>query len=268
MSIIFRVKRKIQKLCCNFIYYSQKRKHRYTDKGVVTIFHDYERNYHDPRVNEYSDLGVRRIIETEKKYDIKATYNIVARLFDEVAVQPIIDKIRKNGHEFASHSYSHSILNTLSKKQIEQDIKSTKLIFFNNNLKLQGLRSPQSRWKFEHLPIMMKYGLMWTAENDTAEYPYTILQRNHRKLVRMPIMMDDWDYEQINMPANEMYQKLLACIKKISQKKIYGAVGFHPWVQGKETDRLKVFEELLEFVSKQNDIEILTFTQSYKRYTS
>lgn len=231
------------------------------NKGIITIYHDYERHYHNVNVGSYSDNGLSKILDTEKKFKIKSTFNIVSRLINDLS--PVISKIKDLGHDIASHSYSHSIMTKLSTDQLKRDIELSKSIFTKNGLELTGLRSPQSKWNFKMLPVMSKCGLKWSAENDRADYPYIIHKNRCGELWRMPIKMDDWEYEENRISPNQMFKNLIQCAERIEKNKIYGAIGFHPWVQGKQDERTKVFYDFIEYVSKNQKIVLMTFNQAF-----
>lgn len=268
MKLLERIERKVLQLRTKRISFYDNNFHRKINKmktGGITIFHDYERHYHDEAVAHFSDFGIREILAIEKKYGLKATYNTVAKLIDDV--KPIIEEIRYNQHEIASHSYSHSIISRMTSNQIKTDIKMTMDIFNRNCLKLNGLRCPQSRWRFKQLPIMLRYGMQWSAESDKAEYPYTIFRNGSRAIMRLPVIMDDWAYEESNISPNDMHKDLIACANRIAENKSYGAIGFHPWVQGKDCDRIKVFDDFVNYISKQKAISLMTFSQSCALYS-
>jgi peptidoglycan/xylan/chitin deacetylase (PgdA/CDA1 family) len=261
MNIKERIERKILQLRCAIIF--QKNKTRKSiNKGIITIYHDYERHYHDKSVIPFSDEGVSAILDAERKSKVKATFNIVAKLMDDVG--PIVSKIRREGHDIASHSYCHSIMTKLNENEIRKDIELSKKLFMRHGFELSGLRSPQSKWCFQMLPIMLDCGIKWSAENDRATYPYVIYSRNCKKLVRMPITMDDWEYEKDKISPNQMFNKIVQCVDGIGKKRTYGALGFHPWVQGKERERMKVFRDIIEYVAQKKEIITLTFGQSLR----
>lgn len=259
MKFSDRVHRKMLQIRCHGLYIKNKLKTS-TDKGIVTIYHDYERHYHHPDIIPYSDTGVSEILAIERKYSVKSTFNIVAQLLGDV--RPIIETIRDDGHEIASHSYSHQLFWSYSRNDIEKDIALTKRVFQQNALSLKGLRCPQSKWRFGQLPIMLAHGLQWSAENDTAQWPYVICRHNNRRIVRLPIRMDDWAYEEASASPNAMFKRFSACVENIARNKAYGAIGFHPWVQGKNVERLKVFDNLLEYIMSRDDILVLPFSQA------
>lgn len=233
--------------------------------GHITIFHDYERQYCDKSVIDYSDKGIEKILDIEEKYKISATFNIVGKLINDVPL--IIARLLSDGHEIASHSHKHSIMTKLSKAEIINDIKQTKDSFYLRGIQLNGFRSPQSRWSFQQMAILLNYGFKWSAENDHSKFPYILTKNKDNILIRMPIAMDDWGYESSMLSPAVMLQKLKKCVDTISNEKCYGAIGFHPWVQGKEKDRLSVFEEFIANISERKDIKVLPFNDALSVYS-
>lgn len=80
--------------------------------------------------------------------------------------------------------------------------------------------------------------------------------------------MDDWEYMSNGISPDQMYGKLLAAVKRISQKKSYGAIGFHPWVNGEDEDRLRVINEFMATLQDMSGIKIVTFRQAHQLYRS
>lgn len=268
MKLFERIERKLLQIRCRYIYLHKNKtsiKGRGLDKAIITIFHDYERHYHDDSISEFSDRGVRGILQIEKRYSVNATYNIVAKLIEDV--QPIIKEIMADKHEIASHSFSHSIISKMTKEEIKRDIASTRTLFEKNGLRLNGLRCPQSRWRFKQLPIMLQHGMKWSAESDKADYPYTIYNNATSAIMRMPVIMDDWAYEEFGISPGEMHEKLIACANRIAEKKSYGAIGFHPWVQGKDSERIKAFDDFMNFLSKHSKISLMSFSNAYNLFS-
>jgi peptidoglycan/xylan/chitin deacetylase (PgdA/CDA1 family) len=195
----------------------------------------------------------------EKKYGISATYNTVAKLIRDDP--DLIFKIKSAGHEIASHTYSHNVMTNLSKKQMIDDLQLTKDVFNSVGLKLSGFRAPQSKWSFTLLQALLEQGISWNAESDSAKYPYVILQKNGRSLLRMPVIIDDWLYKSRNIEPNKMLDILIKIVDAIASERTYGSIGFHPWIHGEDNRRLDVFDSFLKYVARKERIEILTFRQ-------
>lgn len=61
------------------------------------------------------------VLDVLKKYDIKATFFIVGKMIK--GKENIMEAIKKDGHEFGNHTFSHQRLWFKSKKFIQEDIK-------------------------------------------------------------------------------------------------------------------------------------------------
>ncbi len=243
------------------IYNRQKKVSILNNTAYLTIFHDYEGKYAFDHVEALSIKGINEILKIENEYKIKATYNIVGKL---ILDKPDIAKaIILNGHELASHSYDHRIIQDLTKNDIYDDISKSKKLFDSLNLKLTGFRSPQGRWSFKQMNVLLKEGLNWTAERDTAEFPYILIKNNNKALVRMPVGYDDWGYKAGNVNPNQMFKLLKNKIDETVEKKKFIAIGFHPWVQGESDERILVFRKFIDYVSKKEKLKIKTFGEMY-----
>ncbi len=259
-----KLQRKINSFRCRLIRKDQKLPDGSFKKGYLTIYHDYEGKYALPHVEDMSIKGVNYILDAEKEFNVKATFNIVGKLI--IDYPKIVDRIIFEGHEMASHSYDHKIMSDLSFEEVCFDISETKKIFESTGIKLCGFRSPQGRWSFKQMRALLSENLLWSAENDNANSPYVLLQEKEKKLIRLPIKMDDWEYISQKSHPNTMLKKLIETVDRIANERTYGAIGFHPWIQGADEHRLLIFREFLEDVSYRKDIEIVTFGKMYDRY--
>lgn len=261
-NIRYYLLRKTNQFRCQLISRKQNTKTGKLDFGYLTIYHDYEGKYALPNVMDSSEIGVNYILDVEKEFNIKATYNIVGKLINDYPniVKCIID----DGHELASHSFDHKIMADLSKNEVLSDIKKSKEIFTLIGLTLSGFRSPQSKWTFKQMHAFLDAGLEWSAENDRAKWPYVLLKKNSHQLIRLPISMDDWDYKQNKIQPDVMLSKLLEMVNKIVKNKEYGAIGFHPWVQGEDDKRLTVFKKFMKAISNRKGLRVVTFGEMHK----
>jgi peptidoglycan/xylan/chitin deacetylase (PgdA/CDA1 family) len=152
----------------------------------------------------------------------------------------------------------------LSPDEIERDLEETKAVFALHDIKLKGFRSPQSRWTFKQMEVYLNHGLRWSAENDDAAFPY-VLKKNHSNcLFRMPVVMDDWKFESLNVTPSMMLENLTRRLDLLCDKNSYGAIGFHPWVLGKSEDKLNMFEKFISILSDRKDVTVCTFDSIYK----
>ncbi len=256
-----KIERKINS-CLSWLYRNINKKYEFKNGvGYLTIYHDYEGEYARPGLKELSRYSVTKILDIQKKYNICATYNVVGKLFDD---EPdIIRRLIDEGHDIASHSYGHQVMTGLSRSELYKDIQNSIELFKKWDLKLEGFRSPQSRWNFSLMKALAKNGFKWSAEDESLKTPYVVYKTRREKIFRFPIVMDDWDYMRKNITPDQMYSQLIDKTKLIINNQSYGAIGFHPWVQGEKEGRLKVFEDFMKYISENDQIRILTFSQAY-----
>lgn len=263
MEKLFRkINNKFLKIRCRLIRATQKPIWPDMSKGYLTIFFDYEGDYAKPGKEraEASVYGIRRILEICKKNGIKATFNTVGKLFYDHP--DIIRQIIADGHELASHSFKHDDISRLSRKAIDTDIKLTQGAFKAFDLKLRGMRSPQNRWSFKQMDMMLKNGLCYSAEGDTAIHPYIILKKNGGNLVRFPVSYDDYCYISKTYNADEMFTSLVNVANRLQGTRTFGAIGFHPWVNGQDGTRLQTMDKFFKYISEMPDLKIITFNEA------
>lgn len=233
--------------------------------GYITIFHDYESDYALSGKKKSSYHGITSLLDIEKQHGITTTYNIVGKLFDDHP--EIIRRIIEEGHDIASHSYDHKVMTQLSRKDIDKDIQQSKTAFQEYGLQLHGFRAPQSRWSFALMQSMLDSGLQWSAENDQADFPYIISKKGKNTIMRLPIKMDDWEYISKKISPEQMFEHLIKKVQEIESKQCYGAIGFHPWVQGENNNRLKIYDSFLSILKKSN-INMFTFHNFHRKFVT
>lgn len=233
------------------------------ENGYLTIFHDYEGSYANKDKKEASYHGVNRMLVIEKRHNVRTTYNIVGKLAEDFP--EIINRIIESGHEVASHTYKHDFMTYLNKKEIDKDIKATIKVFSNFGVNIKGLRSPQNRWSFSQLSAMYENGMLWSAENDPADFPYYILPG---KLLRFPVTTADFRLYAQGLTPGEVNLHFMEEVKRIVKNKCYGSIGFHPWVQGEDEKRLNAYDEFLSKVAVMPNLKIKTFSQAVEIVSS
>lgn len=226
----------------------------------VTIFHDYEREYGSPKLGKYADKGLNSILELEKKYNIKSTFNIVGKICESQADS--IKQIIRGGHEIAVHTYGHEVPANTSYKNLNDTVDLSLKIFKTEfNISPKGFRSPESKWNSNLIKILEKHNFLWDAEDENASLPYNLVLDRRLKLVRIPIICDDFPYIKENISPDDMLIRLKKIINKGVEERDFIAIGFHPWIEGMEDERLRIFKEFLSYLSSKDDTAIMTFGQ-------
>jgi len=218
-----KIRNKLNKAACFIIRNLQSQIELDGKNGYITIFQDYEGFYAKSDKMNASYHGVSKMLEIEKEYNIKTTYNVVGKLGEDIP--EIIKRMINDGHEIASHSYKHDFMTSLKRKEIDTDIKTTVDMFKKKfNVTINGMRSPQSRWSFKQMNCMRNNGMSWSAENDSSDLPYFILPG---RLLRFPIKNADYSQYIQKLSPDQVNQNLLAEVNRIRNNKCYGAIGFH-----------------------------------------
>lgn len=109
--------------------------------------------------------AVRPILNLLDKYKTKATFAVLGTVAEQHP--ELVEEIYNNGHEIASHAWSHKTLHELGKDAFEDEIKkSVNLLQSITGEKPIGFRAPSfsidnsTKWAFE---ILEKYGFKYDA---------------------------------------------------------------------------------------------------------
>ena len=254
--LIKRVKRKVQALRYERICSRQSDPLAAHPGMIVTTFYDVEGDYAMPGKSAASIETVGKILEIEKRYGIRSTYNVVARY--ALDAPDLMAEIRSAGNEIASHSYDHTILTHLKAAEITDHLRRTKMTFRQLGLDIVGHRSPQSTWDDRVLRSLMAEGYTWSAENGAEPYPYRIREIGGAVLWRFPVTDDDWCYEGEHLRPNAVLQRWQLRIREARGRRKFTAIGFHPWVEA-SPDRLAVLEEFFRWLTEQDGLQLLPF---------
>lgn len=108
------------------------------------------------------------VLDLLKKYNTQATFFTLGYIAEKYP--ELIEEIKTEGHEIASHSYSHPDISKMSKKDFEFDlIKSLEILSKVSGEKILGFRAPffsikrNTFWAFDVLSKYVKY--------DSSIYP-------------------------------------------------------------------------------------------------
>jgi len=251
-----RLRRKAQSLRCEHACSRQTNPLAGHPNMIVTTFYDVEGDYAMPGQSAASIETVGRILEIEKRYGIRSTYNVVARYAQDAP--DLVAEIHSAGHEIASHSYDHTILRGLSASEIGDNLRRTKAIFQQLGLNIRGHRSPQSAWNGHVLRSLIAEGYTWSSEDGREPYPYRIRVNDGKELWRFPITDDDWCYEQDHLTPRAVLERWQLKVRQARESQKYAAIGFHPWVEA-SADRLVVLEEFFHWLSEEDGLQLLPF---------
>ncbi|TFF33973.1 XrtA system polysaccharide deacetylase [Mucilaginibacter psychrotolerans] len=113
-----------------------------------------------------------RLLDLLKKYNRKATFFVLGWVADRYP--ELIQKVAADGHEIASHGYSHKLLTGITSDFFEEDLlKSVNAIERACGVKPTGYRAPaftvvnSTKWAFD---ILKKLGFTY----DSSVYPTSV----------------------------------------------------------------------------------------------
>ncbi len=170
--------------------------------ATICFFHDVEQDIDSTADPERCRHVVEAFLDLERRHGVRATYNVVGKLFVE---QPdLIDKIAAAGHELAFHSFHHQSdwCSAYYAKEIRLCHAVMPLV--------RGYRSPRSKWDEETLLACERAGFVWNAEADHAAAPYWI----RPSLVRIPITGDDWPLHTGKMNLAQWQQRFMTWVRE------------------------------------------------------
>jgi len=224
----------------------------------VTIFFDYEGKWASPEAEASSRIGVLQVLDYLHEEGIRATFNVVGGLL--VSEETIIRRIINAGHEIASHTCWHEVVSSSSQCEMHDDIEGYRRLLAPYGVSLNGFRAPESRWSPPVIAALEEAGLRWDAEDDFAPTPYIIRRsQSGGHLWRMPVVTDDWKIEGMQVPPAQMLVCWEEAVHGLLLQQRYGAIGFHPWILGKDPERMLAFRAFLRFLRQQKKLSILPF---------
>lgn len=132
-------------------------------KNIMSVdLEDYYCDLPFSQWNKFDDRVVettQTILKLFNKYNVRATFFVLGYIVEKYP--DLIEKIKSEGHELASHGYLHKDLRKMTKEEFESDlIKSLDTIRKVSKEKVLGFRAPyfsidkKNFWTFE---IMKKY---------------------------------------------------------------------------------------------------------------
>lgn len=251
-----RVRRRLRRLRCERQCAAQSDPLGGRDGLIVTTFYDVEGDYARRGATPDEIECVGRLLEIEKRYRIRSTYNVVARF--ALDAPEVVAAVGRAGHEIASHSYDHSILTRLDSAAIVDNLLRTQRAFDALGVKIAGHRCPQSAWDGRVVDALLSGGYAWSAENGSEAYPYRIRRRGGKSLWRFPVSGDDWAYESLRLRPGAMLEQWRKHVREARGRRTHLALGFHPWVEARP-DRLSALEEFFHWLVEQNRVEVMPF---------
>lgn len=215
-------------------------------------------------------VGLPRILEMLRKYDIPATFCIPAISAERHPY--VIDEILEGGHYFALHGYTHTSPADLSRDEEEEELaKSIDILERLTGQKMRGWSSPSGEYSANTIELLQKYGIEFGADGHDDDVPY-YLQANGKStnLVQIPLswtlddaplywfsLMPPLSYGGPYAEPSRVYEIWTsefdalweegACYRHIS----------HPFLSGRGA-RVKTLERVIQYMAERPGVKFCT----------
>lgn len=211
-------------------------------RATLVMSFDYERGFagEDPRL---ADAGLERVLAGLARRGARATFCCVAKIA-ETAPQRL-RQIVEAGHEIACHGYAHESPRDLPDGELRTMLSRCIDALGRVGVRPIGFRSPQSHWDERLMRELAGTGFAYSAERDRSEQPYVVAAGPPR-LVRMPIVTDDWDYVRPDAKGARVEEKHGRLVRAAARGNRFVGLGYHPWVLAAESARIAAWERTLD----------------------
>jgi polysaccharide deacetylase family protein (PEP-CTERM system associated) len=136
------------------------------------------------------EANVERLLESFAEHEATATFFVLGCIAERFP--QIVRTITRQGHELASHGYGHILLSSLSRVQIEEDLRSSKALLEEiAGQEVRGYRAPSFSISDAVYPILKKLGYSY----DSSVNPFVLHDRYGTvTLEDFSITDDGWEH--------------------------------------------------------------------------
>ncbi len=234
-------------------------------KNIITF--DLESWYESINIKDKTDLVLeptKFLLSLLKKTNVKATFFVLGKIVKKYP--DLIKDIYHEGHEIASHSYTHRKIDFMKKEEFKKEVIMSKKIIkkvIKENPK--GFRAPM--WSIKNknnwaLRILEKNGFLYDSSlfpintkfygvSNIPNFPYHPsfhnLRRidNSNKILEVPII--PFNFYGVKVPfSGGVYFRILSIklinlfTKKLNKKNKRVVFYFHPWEFIEKTPKIKI----------------------------
>jgi polysaccharide deacetylase family protein (PEP-CTERM system associated) len=152
----------------------------------------------EPRVIE----PVNFILTELKNRDIKATFFTLGWIAEKYP--ELVKKIAADGHEIATHGYSHKPIDLMGPSEFEEDLKkSIQVLESITNKKIRGFRAPSfsvTKKTYWALSVMKKCGIEYDSSIYPTKHPDYGISDFPQKIQNIQVSSKDFGEEIVEYP--------------------------------------------------------------------
>jgi polysaccharide deacetylase family protein (PEP-CTERM system associated) len=239
----------------------------FTVRNMRDFFEFKDWDQQELRVN----VGMDFILDELKKRDIKATFFVLGWIAEKCP--DLVKRIVSDGHEIASHGYSHTPIDLLTPESFEADlIKSIELLTSITGRKIKGFRAPSfsiTESTFWAIEILKKHGIEYDSSIFSTIHPDYGIKGFPTKFTNLDgvleVPMRKGDFYGLKFPANGggYFRMLPYWIIKSSLKQTIKndpvVMYFHPWEFDSEQPKIGLgwFKKFRHYVGLKSNREKL-----------
>lgn len=256
MKLINRIKAKGYYLFANLIINQQPINLPDTIKRKRNLFlyFDYEREFggHNTLI---SDNDINCLLSELNKYKLKATWFTVGKIIEKYPNS--IKAIANEGHEIASHTFSHISPYKVSTGLLEKDFDSFRAAS-KNLFTPAGFHSPNGKWSISLIELLIRNKYIYDVVSSKGSKMLTkIIKKNNAGLLRFTTIGDDWPLFKSKLNKKQVFDHYVNLFNRLPIDQIAG-IGAHPWVLFSNKEILEGYFQFLHFLSIQQDLNINT----------
>jgi len=232
------------------------------DKISLVLYLDYEREFGHPMAIHTAQAGFERVFHILHSQGIRATWNCVG-LIAEHYPETII-RLIESGQEIASHTHNHCNPLNVSTDALISDLSQTKNVFWHRfAINIKGFHAPEDGWRACLADILSGLGYEYAFDRGMnprhAALCHDYLSGGRQKgasLLKIPSINDDWAFMEGASPREVLssWQETLDNVPMGSAS----AMGFHPWVLGRDDAWLGAFAAFLYSALNRRDTVLYT----------
>jgi peptidoglycan/xylan/chitin deacetylase (PgdA/CDA1 family) len=214
-------------------------------------------------------VGVPRILDLYKRYDLKQTFFIPAWCIEQYP--DTVDAIVSAGHEIGHHGYLHEHPNERGLEEEQYWLqRSIEVIQRHTGQRPRGYRAPLYNFSENTLDLLLAEGFSYDASLMGDDIPY-LISSEMGDLVEIPSHwgLDDWPpYVHMSdidfvMPIKAPSQAITAFRDEFDaaweSSGLWVGV-WHPFVTGRLA-RMRVVEQLLQYMLEKGDVWIASMEE-------
>lgn len=226
------------------------------EKKNIFLYFDYEREFGGNNT-KISNNEIELLLKIFSEYKLNSTWFTVGRIFENYPDS--IKMVLENSHEIGSHTYDHISPFHTSNSNLNNDFE-----LFDKVSKtvpdIVGFHSPKNQWSIKIFNHLSRLNYLYDVSNCGKKRscnPIRLMIGFKKYIIRLKTMGDDWQLYNSDFNEDEVMDHFVSLSNSIERGSL-GGIGAHPWILFSDEKILKGYNKFLEYLIKQNDVNIKT----------